>query len=266
MKVSQIFEHEDDDENEPLVLTILRNYLDKGGQVRVYYRGQGGITSDINWFTKGGEHAMFTLPADGADRFLHVPRHDLEKMHVEKIAILPGSHGKKEALVLRMPRLNEATSASAAWSSSTWAEFKKLITGAGWLISRSPVNGLDHVTFGGVFKPSAALLRDELISLPTHVTWLLKVLARKLMALADQGLTVRIAPYKSPFSSQRESYEVHANDSFDRVVDRLSRGMTLESKQRFELFWSVSVPADIASSDVQRARSVLNPGESNEDQ
>jgi hypothetical protein len=91
MRVSELFEDEDRLPDEaPLVLTIMKNLLKKGVEVRVYYKGDGGQIQTLEWDPPGkssglnGVGASSFLLMDGRWIVMNDNNLDKQKLHQQK--------------------------------------------------------------------------------------------------------------------------------------------------------------------------------------
>jgi len=157
MKISQLFE----DDQEPLMITILRNAMEKGKQVRVYYRGDGGLVKTIEWDppaplrnqgngteTRVGNGASSFKTVD--DRWVVIGDHNLEKLVLTK-----REERGVEVLTLKQEAgrtVKEGMSDGRDWINKTDAEFKAVITVPGSVSEQKfehgtwfPTDGQKHV-------------------------------------------------------------------------------------------------------------------------
>lgn len=91
MKVNELFEDRLPEEA-PFVLTVMQNLLKKGTEVRVYYKGDGGIIKRIEWDppapnVAGGLGAILLTD----DRWIVINDANLDKLKLRQKKSLAGA-------------------------------------------------------------------------------------------------------------------------------------------------------------------------------
>lgn len=248
MKLSQLLENE----GEPLLTTILRKALARGKQVRVYYKGDGGVVKDIEWdppAKASRRHASSDFVGNGAssfklidDRWVVIGDHNLEKLETTTRV---GDGGREIIVAKERPRapVAEGMMDGRDWINARDAEFKKIISDAGWVLKRQPSYGLENGYFGGTIHATAAAKRS-LLNLTEQRQLLMKLLARKFIALAKEGATVIVAPYNVGRSAP--SLTVLPHTTVEDIIDSMQDGVVIKlDGSAFDSYWQVSVPKDI---------------------
>jgi hypothetical protein len=85
MKVLELFEDDRLPDEAPFVLTVMRNLLKKGTEVRFYYKGDGGIVKFIEWDppqNPGGNGATSVKLED--NRWIVINDKNLEKLQLRQ--------------------------------------------------------------------------------------------------------------------------------------------------------------------------------------
>lgn len=247
MKIAQLFE----DDSEPLMITILRNAMAKGKQVRVYYRGDGGLVKTIEWDppakrqlsngpeSASGNGATSFKTEDG--RWVVIGDHNLEKLMLSKRVDKDGV----EHLTLKQVAgpVREGMSDGRDWINKLDAEFKAIVTGAGWMLKRPPTYGLENGYFGGTLRATASAKRS-LLNITEQRTLIMKMLARKFIALSKDGVSVTVAPFN--VQRNRSALTIQPHTTVDDIIDTMTDGMFLKiDGTAFDAYWSVSIPKDI---------------------
>jgi hypothetical protein len=248
MKIAQLFE----DDQEPLMITILRNAMEKGKQVRVYYKGDGGLVKTIEWDppAEARKHrASDTMPGNGAssfktvdDRWVVIGDHNLEKLVLSKRVDKDGV----EHLTLKQEAgrpIKEGMNAGREWVDKLDAEFKAIVTGAGWMLKRPPTYGLENGYFGGTLRATASAKRS-LLNIYEQRVLIMKMLARKFIALNKDGISVTVAPYN--VARNTSALTVQAHTTVEDIIDTLEDGIFVKvDGTAFDAYWSVAIPKDI---------------------
>ena len=252
MRVQHLLE----DDAEPLLTTILRKALEKGKEVRVYYKGNGGKVKDIEWdppakTAKIGRDSPEVEKGNGATSFklkdgnwVVIGDHNIDKLKTSTRTNKDGS----EVITAKAPPIVEGMMDGRDWIDARWAEFKKIVTDAGWMISNKPSYGLENGYFGGTFRASAAAKRS-LLNLTEQRHLIMKMLARRFIKLASEGLNVVVSPNAiggNGGASSSRRLNVRPETQIVLIIDALEDGMYIKMDgSAFDAYWTVSVPKHI---------------------
>jgi hypothetical protein len=273
MKLSDLFEDDAFPDEAPLVLTLINNLLKKGTEVRVYYRGDGGSMVNLEWdppAQHGGNGATSFKLEDG--RYMTIRDDNLDKLKLIKSR--RSSFSGVNMFTLRAPNVDEGRTGmgseqhrstvvreTMAWINMVDLEFKDLIKGAGWRLSKAPTAGLDGGYFGGTLQATASSKR-ALISLHEQREMMMKLIIKKLLHYVKEGHRVSATPYATHAMAKRH---LTTKDTVADVLDMVEDQGSFISMDgaKFDMYWHISLPQGIRDRYEAATRKLM--GDSDED-
>jgi hypothetical protein len=274
MKISEITDYNPD---EPIVLPIMRNAIKKGLEVRVYYKGDGGIVKDIEWDppakaraqayrgngpeTREGNGASSFKTVDG--RWVVIGDHNLEKLKMHKRTDRDGKVSLTLKADVGRARTDEGMNDGRNWVDTLSNDFMKIIHGAGWMLNKGPTYGLEHGYFGGTMRASASAKRS-MLTLEEQRKLLMKMIAKKLIEVAKMT-SVTVAPYN--VKRNAGALQIRPHTTIADMIDSWEDGMYVKMDgTAFDMYWSIRIPKDIVDHVSDEFAKVIQKATSNEDE